>query len=254
MIAEQRPDPRLVFDPRASGLAEPGRAFFRRNTVRVARDLVGAWIARRWRGRWYGARIVETEAYLGPKDRAAHSWGGRRTPRIEPMYADGGHLYVFLVYGMHHCANVVTRREGVAEAVLLRAAEGPPGSPPRLLAGPGKLCAALGITVRDSGRDLVGDGSVRIFVPQRRSRVRDRRLASHRHRLRGRSEGLAAAVLRRPDLRPVVWPGAQCGRSGSWPGPGSDVATTEFFPPCFARYRAASAFSTMLRFSLASSG
>ena len=88
------------------------------------------------------------------------------------MYADGGHLYVFLVYGMHHCANVVTRREGVAEAVLLRAAEGPPGSPTRLLAGPGKLCAALGITVRDSGLDLVGDGSVRIFVPQRRSRVR----------------------------------------------------------------------------------
>ena len=171
MIAERRPDARLAFDPRALGLAESGRAFFRSDTVRVARRLVGAWIARRWRGRWYGGRIVETEAYLGPKDRAAHSWNGRRTPRVEPMYADGGHLYVFLVYGMHHCANVVTRREGVAEAVLIRAAEGPDGSPPRLLSGPGKLCSGLGITTRDSGRDLIG-GDVRIFVPRRRRRSR----------------------------------------------------------------------------------
>ncbi len=176
MIADEpkRPDPRLAIDPRALGLREPARAFFRRGTVRVARDLVGAWIARSWRNRWYGARLVETEAYLGPADRAAHSWGGRRTARIEPMYADGGHLYVFLVYGMHHCANVVTRREGVAEAVLLRAAEGPAGAPPRLLAGPGKLCAGLGITTRSSGLDLVG-GRIRILVPARRPR---RRLAT----------------------------------------------------------------------------
>ena len=170
MIAN-RPDPRLAFDPRALRRDEPPRAFYRRGTVRVARDLVGAWLARRWRGRWYGARIVETEAYLGPADRAAHSWGGRRTRRVEPMYADGGHLYVFLVYGMHCCANVVTRREGVPEAVLLRAAEGPSGAPERLLAGPGKLCAALGITTRDSGLDLLG-GSVRIFAgPRRRRRL-----------------------------------------------------------------------------------
>ena len=171
MIAEHRPDSRLVLDPRAASLVEAGRTFFRRDTVRVARDLVGAWIARRWRGRWYGGRIVETEAYLGPKDRAAHSWNGRRTPRVEPMYADGGTLYVFLVYGMYRCANVVTRREGVAEAVLLRAAEGPPDAP-RLLAGPGKLCAGLGITTVDSGRDMVGESPVRIFVPRRRIRRR----------------------------------------------------------------------------------
>jgi len=88
------------------------------------------------------------------------------------MYADGGHLYVFLVYGMHHCANVVTRREGIAEAVLLRAAEGPEGSPPRLLAGPGKLCTGLGITTRDSGGDLLGVSPVRILVPRRRVRKR----------------------------------------------------------------------------------
>ena len=173
MIADRRPNSGLLLDPDALGLREPDRAFFRRNTVRVARDLLGAWIARRWRGRWFGARIVETEAYVGPADRAAHSWNGRRTPRVEPMYADGGHLYVFLVYGMHYCANVVTRREGIAEAVLLRAAEGLPsaGVPVRLLAGPGKLCAALGITTADSGRDLV-DGPIRIF----RSRTRRPRI------------------------------------------------------------------------------
>ena len=141
MIAKKAPDPRLRIDPDALRLREWARRDFRRGTVAVARSLVGAWIARRWRGRWYGARIVETEAYLGAGDRAAHSWAGRRTPRVEPMYADGGHLYVFLVYGMHYCANVVTRREGVAEAVLLRAADGPEGAP-RLLSGPGKLCAA----------------------------------------------------------------------------------------------------------------
>ncbi|MGH9366781.1 MAG: DNA-3-methyladenine glycosylase, partial [Thermoanaerobaculia bacterium] len=163
MIAERAPDPRLRFDPRAWELRAPDRAFFRRGTVAVARDLLGAWIARRWRGRWFGARIVETEAYLGAKDRAAHSWAGRRTARVEPMYADGGHLYVFFVYGMHHCANVVTRRKGIAEAVLLRAAEGPDGAPVELLSGPGRLCAALGITTRDSGRDLLGPGPVRVF-------------------------------------------------------------------------------------------
>ena len=172
MIAKnRRPDPRLALDPDALGLAEPPRAFYRRGTVRVARDLIGAWLARRWRGRWYGARIVETEAYLGARDRAAHSWAGRRTPRVEPMYADGGHLYVFLVYGMHFCANVVTRREGVAEAVLLRAAEGPRSAPPRLLAGPGRLCAALGLTTADSGRDLLG-GDVRVlWGPRPRRRI-----------------------------------------------------------------------------------
>ncbi|HEY6051071.1 MAG TPA: DNA-3-methyladenine glycosylase, partial [Thermoanaerobaculia bacterium] len=108
----------------------------------------------------------------GKDDAAAHSWAGRRTARVEPMYADGGHLYVFLVYGMHRCANVVTGRAGVAHAVLLRAAEGPEGTPAKLLSGPGKLCAALGIDVRDSGRDLVGDGPIRVFRRRRRRALR----------------------------------------------------------------------------------
>jgi DNA-3-methyladenine glycosylase len=173
MIAKNAPDPRLALDPAELGLVEPGRSFYRRGTVSVARSLVGAWIARRWRGRWYGGRIVETEAYLGAEDRAAHSWAGRRTPRVEPMYAEGGHLYVYFVYGMHHCANVVTRGEGIAEAVLLRAAEGPEAAPARLMAGPGRLCAALAITTGFSGLDLLGEGPVRIF----RGRFRRRGIA-----------------------------------------------------------------------------
>jgi DNA-3-methyladenine glycosylase len=106
---------------------------------------------------------VETEAYLGSIDAAAHSWRGRRTPRVEPMYLLGGHVYVFFVYGMHHCANIVTRKEGTAEAVLLRAAEGPPGTPTRLMSGPARLCASLGITTSSSGLDLLAGGDLRLF-------------------------------------------------------------------------------------------
>lgn len=172
MIANRVPDPRLRFDPAALGLVEPSRRFYRRSTATVARDLVGAWFGRRWRGAWYGGRIVETEAYLGPPDAAAHSWKGRRTERVEPMYMDGGHLYVFAIYGMYHCANVVTRRREDPQAVLLRAAEGPGEAPVRLLSGPGKLCAGLGATREDSGEDLVDGPRFAIFRRPRRRRPR----------------------------------------------------------------------------------
>ncbi len=169
---QKPPDLRLRFDPHALGLTEAPRSYFRRPTTVVARDLIGAWFARRYNGYWYGARIVETEAYLGASDAAAHSWRGRRTARVEPMYKDGGHLYVFLVYGMHNCANIVTRSVDVAEAVLLRAAEGPPGTPPKLLSGPGRLCAALGLTVSSSGIDLLDNLDLRLFLRNgRRPRI-----------------------------------------------------------------------------------
>lgn len=171
MIAKSAPDPRTRLDPGVLESPQAEREFYRRDTVTVARALVGAWLLRRHRGAWYGGRIVETEAYLGTDDRAAHSRGGRRSPRVEPMYSDGGHLYVFLVYGMHSCANVVTRRRGRPEAVLLRAAEAPPGAPRRLLAGPGKLCQGLGITVGWSGVDLLGGGDVRLLTRRGRPRI-----------------------------------------------------------------------------------
>ena len=166
-------DPRLCFDPVSLGLKELPRSFYLRNTQVVARALIGSWVVRRHHGGWYGGRIVETEAYLGSKDAAAHSWRGRRTPRVEPMYMEGGHLYVFFVYGMHCCANIVTRKAGVAEAVLLRAADGPPGAPPKLMSGPGRLCSALGIDRGMSGADLLHCEDLRLFgrPEQRRPRI-----------------------------------------------------------------------------------
>ena len=157
------PDAALRLDAADLPARPARRAFFRRPTEQVARALLGCWLVRRWRGATYGARIVETEAYLGEGDRAAHSFAGRRTPRVEPMYGDGGLLYVFAVYGMHFCANVVTRRAGIAEAVLIRAGEHP-ALAPAFLRGPARFCRGLGITGADSGRDLAGSGEFEIRV------------------------------------------------------------------------------------------
>lgn len=143
----------------------PGRRFWRGSTEEVARALLGARLVRRVDGeRPRELVIVETEAYLGIADRAAHTFGGRRTPRVEPMWGPPGHAYVFRVYGAHDCLNVVTREEGTPEAVLLRAAvpvawwEG--GEVPReeLLhaSGPGRLCRALGVGRELSGASFAG--------------------------------------------------------------------------------------------------
>jgi DNA-3-methyladenine glycosylase len=141
-------------------------SFYRRDTAVVARDLLGCRLTRRFPdGKKVAVVIVETEAYLGVKDRAAHTWNGRRTPRVAPMWGPGGHAYVYFVYGMHHCLNVVTQREGVPEAVLLRAAvseewwRGFPSSLSKqisLYSGPGKLCASLDVTAVLSGVSLRG--------------------------------------------------------------------------------------------------
>jgi DNA-3-methyladenine glycosylase len=101
--------------------------------------------------------IVETEAYLGVRDRACHSYGGRRTPRVEVMYKKGGHSYVYFIYGMYHCLNVVTRGENRPEAVLIRALYDPNDVDPRRYAGPGKLCKALRITKTHNAIDFVSN-------------------------------------------------------------------------------------------------
>ena len=151
-----RPLEALLLPERAPDAPAP-REWFLGPTEKVARRLLGSWLVRPWRGRLYGARIVEVEAYLGVGDAAAHSFGGRRTARVEPMYGPGGLLYVFAVYGMHWCANVVAREAGVPHAVLIRAAEHP-AVPASELRGPAKFCRALGIVGADSGRDLAGGG------------------------------------------------------------------------------------------------
>jgi DNA-3-methyladenine glycosylase len=138
------------------------RRFYARPTVEVAHDLLGKLLVRRAAGGTKRlSRIVEVEAYLGERDAASHARRGP-TPRAAIMFGPAGFLYVYLVYGMHHCMNVVTETDGVAGAVLLRAAAPVDTAPVdtktpagRALAGPGKLCAALGITRRDNGLDLV---------------------------------------------------------------------------------------------------
>lgn len=124
----------------------------------VARDLLGRFLVRELDGERLVVRLVETEAYLGAADRAAHTFGGRRTPRNEAMYLTGGHAYVYFVYGMHFCLNVVTGPAETAQAVLLRAGEPVEGvermrqlrgltrtRPGDIAGGPARLCQALAV-------------------------------------------------------------------------------------------------------------
>jgi len=152
--------------PSPSLIALP-RSFYERPTVEVAGDLLGKLLVRTGSIQRV-ARIVEVEAYLGLKDQASHARRGP-TPRAAIMFGPPGHLYVYLIYGMHHCMNVVTEPDGVAGAVLLRAAEpvdqlelvsAAAGRAARPLSGPGKLCAGLGITRADNGLDLTGGGLI----------------------------------------------------------------------------------------------
>jgi len=106
-------------------------------------------------GRVQRARIVETEAYLGPRDLAAHSARGR-TPRTAVMYGPPGHAYVYFIYGFWNCLNVVTGAPGIPQAVLLRALE-PIAQVTDRTSGPGLLCRALGIDRRLNGQDLLGN-------------------------------------------------------------------------------------------------
>ncbi|MCK6479020.1 MAG: DNA-3-methyladenine glycosylase [Planctomycetes bacterium] len=129
------------------------RSFFERGTVAVARDLLGRILVHDDGGVRRAGRIVETEAYLGPRDRACHTARGR-TPRNAAMFGDAGRAYVYLVYGLHHCCNVVTEGGGAGTAVLLRALEPLEGCRSRT-SGPGLLCRALGITLARNGADLL---------------------------------------------------------------------------------------------------
>lgn len=131
------------------------RTFYERPTTTVAHELLGKLLVRSRSPSPMLARIVEVEAYLGERDAASHARRGP-TPRAAIMFGPPGFLYVYLVYGMHHCMNFVTEADGTAGAVLIRAATPLAGFSDgrRALSGPGKLCAALGITRADNGHDL----------------------------------------------------------------------------------------------------
>ena len=158
------------------------RAFYNRPAIQVARALLGTILVN---GTTSG-RIVETEAYLGPQsgveDRAAHSWRGI-TPRTRVIFGEPGHAYVYLIYGMYECLNVVAEPEGIAGCVLIRALEPVAGIPrmrlrrpgtsgiEKLANGPGKLTLAMGITRRHNGADLTS-GRLTIHSPERPERLR----------------------------------------------------------------------------------
>ncbi|MDO5037860.1 MAG: DNA-3-methyladenine glycosylase [Tissierellia bacterium] len=148
--------------------------FYLRDTVEVARDLLGKVLVHQDGGRVFRGRILETEAYLGIGDRACHTFGGLRSPRTEPMWQEGGRAYIYLSYGLHHLFNVVTREAGVPEAVLIRAValedralssplrfgkaleDLTPSQVKNLSNGPAKLTQAMAIVKDFTGQGLGG--------------------------------------------------------------------------------------------------
>lgn len=133
------------------------RAFFARPSPVVARELLGCWMVRQLGDERLRVRVVETEAYLGPTDPASHAFRGR-TQRNSPMFGIAGIAYVYFVYGMHHCFNVVTGDEGAPEALLIRGADAGAWRGPDGLRGPARLCRALKIDLSCNGIDLCRPG------------------------------------------------------------------------------------------------
>lgn len=157
-------------------LAKLFRNFYDRDTRVVARELVGKYLVRQWDGQLLVCRITETEAYIGRCDKACHAYQYRRTQRTETLFAAPGTAYIYLIYGMHHCLNLVTEAEGEPAAVLLRGGhacwnqevishlrfgkgtvELSAYQRKNFLNGPGKLCKGLSLTRAENGLAATGD-------------------------------------------------------------------------------------------------
>lgn len=152
------------------------RGFYSRDSVTVAKDLLGKYLAYVVEGEELIGKIVEVEAYMGPTDKAAHSYNNRRTERNEVMYGPPGFAYVYIIYGMYNCMNVVVKEVGIPQAILIRALEPVKGLTAMsryrygknyeeltkrqiigLTNGPGKLCKAFNIDRSQNGEDLCKD-------------------------------------------------------------------------------------------------
>lgn len=150
------------------------RDAFNRPTLTVARQLLGKFIVRCHGARRIEAMITEVEAYRGPRDRACHAYGGRRTPRVEPLYAEGGTMYVYLVYGMHWLLNFSTAGRDCPEGVLIRAIL-PAADPERKpIIGPGRVTRYLRVDKRFDGMDATG--SREMWLEDRGIRLPPRRV------------------------------------------------------------------------------
>lgn len=146
-----------------------------RDTADIARELLGYELILETSNGDVGGVVVETEAYLGLKDKACHSYGGKKTKRVETLYLEAGHSYVYLIYGMYHCLNLVTGGIEQPEAVLIRAIEPTVGVEvmkknrskkklKELTSGPGKLCQALGVNL-DINAQLFNRSKIKLIPP-----------------------------------------------------------------------------------------
>ncbi|MBU1131242.1 DNA-3-methyladenine glycosylase [Patescibacteria group bacterium] len=131
------------------------KKFFKQKTLKVARQLLGCFLIRQIGKKKIIAKIIETEAYCGPKDLANHASKGR-TKRTEVMFGPAGHVYVYLIYGMYYCFNVVTEKEGYPAAVLIRGVE----INNQEILGPGKVCRELKIDKSLHGVDLIKSNKI----------------------------------------------------------------------------------------------
>ena len=148
------------------------RSYFNRPTLTVARSLIGKYLVRSIDGRELFGKIIEVEAYVGPQDKACHASKGR-TQRTDVLFGPPGISYVYLIYGMYHCLNVVTERDGFPAAVLIRAIE----IDGQLIDGPGRLCRALGIDRTLNRIDLTnGKG---LWFEDRGERILSRNVGAH---------------------------------------------------------------------------
>lgn len=140
------------------------REFYIKPALKVAQELLGKYVIRKIKGKEISGKIIETEAYIGPRDKASHAYGGKVTPRNKAEYLIGGHIYIYLVYGMHWQFNVSTAGEGEPECVLIRALD------KKEAFGPGKLCRYLKLDKSFYGEDLVK--SKRIWIEDRKEKIK----------------------------------------------------------------------------------
>ena len=143
------------------------RSFYTRLTLRVAKELLGKHIVRKIGSKKLEGKIIETEAYIGPRDRASHSFRGKVTPRNKAEYLIGGHIYIYLVYGMYWQLNISTNKAGQPECVLIRALD---SNLKNLASGPGKLCRYLKLDKSFYAEDLTK--SKRIWLEDRGLKIK----------------------------------------------------------------------------------
>ena len=152
------------------------QSFYLKDTLTASKELIGSYFVHVANGEKLIMKITETEAYMGPEDKASHAYGNRKTARTSTMFCQGGVAYVYLIYGMYYCMNVVMESEGNPKAILIRGGQPAEGMEKMSLLryqkpfsdlnsyqrkhfadGPGKLCAAMGISKEQNGLSLLGD-------------------------------------------------------------------------------------------------